>query len=945
VLAYEPTIVTEVIGRSYSFYAWRPNAPQPLPFDDDMAPNDPPKPGTYNQIEQISHGWQLKTITWNQGSIEYDLANDRQDMTVGTPRVKNIFLKNKDNEIIKVVHFGHSYFETPNVNDDMGKRLKLDDVTFAPDLNSINTPVANKYTFEYNPQPLPSKGSNRIDHWGFYNGAAINDSRGLIPSFTYPGMNYYGANRNANPAFTKAAMLTKMYYPTGGYAAFTWDVHAKTYPTQVLDSIIVFTDSIINLDMACAGDEELMAEWEDRIAIPTTPTDLFGNGVQAEFSVGMGTVGNNMLSVIHADGSGWLLERPVTQPNSTPVIKASKSFSHLANGIYAYYKDVTLSPGKSYSVKGHINFPGFSIGVQLKAQWPKKVANTYTPPTDYLGGCRISKIVLFDTFTRKTIVKNYEYSTPSFIAVPEYHQPLFKYFFNNNGNPPSGNATDCMYYTAVEGMYVSSNSVHNFNAGVQAGYDWVKESIGNGEAGSTIYKFTNFNELSNHGEFPSSWRYGRLLEKSERNSNAVEIRKTTYGNRTVINPAENFAGHTAVRTGAHTCYSPGGIYPVHFDQKVYSFPCDWIYTDTVKAVDNVTGITTITVNGYDNAQHRELTRSTTFLSDGSKQTTFFKYPTDFTFSSSPSGDAVAVVRLQEKHMHNMPIEQYVQKWAPGSTQPLTIAAGYNQFKITNGITNDVAASGVHSLDISTGITNFQPTVASANTLNKDARYQVKTTVQEYDNRYNQLTLLGEGESNTGYIWGYANTLAIATVVNGSYSNKRAFTSFEKNAPGNWTYSEGAVVTTDYLTGKRAYNLAQPGSGISFEGNDNMPYIPGNCIISYWKKGGIVNISGTLSLTTGATANGWTYCEHLVPDNMVSAIQITGTALIDELRFYPKDAQMESFTYDPLIGITSSDDVGSRIVFYEYDAMGRLTIERDIFGKIIKQHTYNYQVTE
>jgi len=952
-LDYEPIVTTEVIGRSYHFYTYRPNAPQPLPFDDDMGPNDPAKPGQFEQIEQISHGWQLKTITWNQGSIEYDfVTGDREDMAAGSPRVKNLFLKNKDGETIRVVHFDHSYFLTPNVNDMNGKRLKLDAVTFAPDLSSINSPSAHKYSFEYTPLALPSKASNRIDHWGYYNGAAINDTRGLIPSFSYPGMNYYGANRDANPNFTKAAILTKMYYPTGGYAAFTWDVHAKTYPTQQLDSIIVYTDTLIEHVWLCQ-DDEINAEWaDDVLAIPTTPADLFGNGIQATWTCGMGISGPNLpLPVNHAAGMGWLNERPAGVPfTTTPTVRASKSFNWLSSGAYYYTNDLTLHPGKYYSFKGHINSPGYSIEVALKAKWPRKVANVITPPADYLGGCRIRSIVLFDTFSRKSIVKNYDYSTPSFIAVPEYHEPVMnKYYYYNNGNPPSGNSTDCMYMLPIEGMYVSSNSVHNFNAGVQAGYSWVRETIGNGEAGYTVYNFTNFNETSNHGEVPSTWRWGRLTKKSEFTSTNAEVRRTTYGTPIILNPSENFAGHTAIRTGAHPCYTPGGNYQAHYNQKIYSFPCDWLYTDSVKVEDFHTGITTLSVNSYDNPQHRELTRSTTYLSDGSKQTSFVRYPTDFAFSGTPSGEAAAIARMQEKHIHNVPVEQYTQKWLPSSSQALTIAAAYTGFK--NGTTpaNSVLATTTSNLDIAAGIPDFQPAAASANTINKDSRYGLKGTIEEYDPVGNPITLLGEGQAKLGYIWGYNNTLPIAKVVNDSFSNKRGFTSFEKGANGNWEYGEAGIVTTDKFTGKRAFDLSSGAAkpGMFIPPSDGGPYVPhqpvpGMYIVSYWKKGGAVSIVGTISMTTGtSTPDGWTYCEHLL-QNPLNFVELAGTGLVDELRFYPKDAQMESFTYEPLTGITSRDDAGSRVIFYEYDAMGRLSIERDVFGKILKKYTYQYQ---
>lgn len=946
---YEPVVTTEVIGRSYSFYAWRPNSPLQLPFDKDMAPNDPPIPGTYNQVEQISHGWQLKTISWNQGRIEYDfVTGDRQDMTAGSPRVRNIFLKNKDGQTLRVIHLGHSYFETPGVNDLTGKRLKLDAVTFAESPDSLLAASAYKYSFEYNPLPLPGKLSNQIDHWGFYNGAVANASRGLIPSFSYPGMNYYGANRDANPYYTQAAMLTKMYYPTGGYAAFTWEAHAKTYPTQQLDSIIVYNDTLIEFEMACEGNEELTGEWEDHLTIPTTPSDLFGNGIQATWSCGMGISGPNFPpeAINAADGMAWLNERPIGVPYTTsPTIRASKSFSWLQSGAYHYSQNVTLNPGKYYSLKGHINRPGYSIEVALKAKWPRKVANTYTPPSDYLGGCRIRSIVLYDTFTRKTVTKHYQYSLPSFIATPQYHEPLTKYFFYNNGNPPSGNASDCGYQIPIEGMYVSSNSVHNFNAGVQAGYDWVKEIIGNGEEGSTVYRYTNFSELTNHGEVPSGWRYGRLREISEFNHVGTEVKRTTYSNQTVLNPAENFAGHTAVRTGAHPCYSPGGSYPVHFNQKQYSFPCDWIFTDSIRTIDYITGVQTLTVNSFENPQHREVTRSTTFLSDGSKQTTFLKYPTDFAVAGSTSGEAAGVATLQERHIHGMPLESYTQKWLPGNGTPLTIAGSCKQYKrVSNG---SAVLNSTQKLELSQGITDFQPTASSTNTISRDTRFRTKATVIETDARNNVLTLVTDGNEKTGYIWGYDGTAIIATVANDSFSRKRAFTSFEKDATGNWAYGDGSVVTTDFLTGKRAFDLSNPASTLGIEvppaiGTPFLPHqpLPGLYIVSYWKKNGTVAVAGTAPAFTGMTANGWTYCEHLLTDPL-NYIQITGTALIDELRFYPKDAQMESFTYDPLLGITSRNNAGDHIILYEYDAMGRLSVEKDVFGNILKQHTYQY----
>ncbi|MNL61593.1 hypothetical protein D3C87_1855390 [compost metagenome] len=64
--------------------------------------------------------------------------------------------------------------------------------------------------------------------------------------------------------------------------------------------------------------------------------------------------------------------------------------------------------------------------------------------------------------------------------------------------------------------------------------------------------------------------------------------------------------------------------------------------------------------------------------------------------------------------------------------------------------------------------------------------------------------------------------------------------------------------------------------------------------------------------------------------------------MDDIRVYPFDAQMTSYTYDPLVGMTSATDVKGQTAFYEYDEFGRLKYIKDADGFILKDHTYNYK---
>jgi len=50
--------------------------------------------------------------------------------------------------------------------------------------------------------------------------------------------------------------------------------------------------------------------------------------------------------------------------------------------------------------------------------------------------------------------------------------------------------------------------------------------------------------------------------------------------------------------------------------------------------------------------------------------------------------------------------------------------------------------------------------------------------------------------------------------------------------------------------------------------------------------------------------------------------------IDELRLFPTDAQMSTFTYDPLVGMTSQTDPNGITTYYKYDSFGRLEYVKD-----------------
>ena len=56
----------------------------------------------------------------------------------------------------------------------------------------------------------------------------------------------------------------------------------------------------------------------------------------------------------------------------------------------------------------------------------------------------------------------------------------------------------------------------------------------------------------------------------------------------------------------------------------------------------------------------------------------------------------------------------------------------------------------------------------------------------------------------------------------------------------------------------------------------------------------------------------------------------------------KNAHITTYTYKPLVGMTSVMDAKGMIVYYEYDSFGRLRSEKDQHGNVVKSYDYHYK---
>ncbi len=218
---------------------------------------------SYGGSMQRTNDVYLQKIKFKNGYIDFttkerfDMKGINQNLP---PQCLDFFEVHNDNhKLIKKVDFLYAYFNQDS-NDPEFMRLRLDAVQ---EKNSTTTIPPHQFT--YNTIDLPSKKSLSIDHWGYYNGAnnnavnfkvsklidfdnltpggngiSINGAprtsriiKTLVPdlsiklSSTY---NFTGANRESDEIKMQAGILKSIQYPTGGITNFTYEPHDYSDP-------------------------------------------------------------------------------------------------------------------------------------------------------------------------------------------------------------------------------------------------------------------------------------------------------------------------------------------------------------------------------------------------------------------------------------------------------------------------------------------------------------------------------------------------------------------------------------------------------------------------------------------------------------------------------------------------------------------------------------------
>jgi len=873
-----------------------------------------PSSNTYAIKTKIPN-YLLTEVVFAEGKVVLTSATAREDvkalqMYTGSsvnisPALDKIEILNKSSETLKSIEFNYDNHE----------RLMLKEVNEKP---GGNVPGAQNSVHKlqyYGGAAMPSldRMSNdykKQDHWGYYNGIA---NQTLIPTFnllSYGGPDNVrpGANRASKSEASILGMLKSIQYPTGGTASFEYEPNSISFPNV----------------------SSVPEEYQGSIETTGTPQTLierhYSNSANDSFSLSgfsnlmfteiwVYNVGDPPPSIHHNTLHISLPDiKEFSFEMSPGVMYLERTYkrANVANGTYNFDVNIT---GYNQQLDFVINYtPGQNPALPVKIE---------------VGGQRLKKAT-HDDGHNPVSYKQYVYSNFEFVGDPDYASR--QDYWNNYG--PCD--TNCPWTTTI------GSSNNNYNGGSVMKYRNIIEQSGeNNSMGEIRYRFSP-SKIENIG----LWRYydidlgnaqagGKLISKEyfEKLGNGnLRIKAKEFSNYDIhefeATDNTNYL-YSLINEWSNVIYPPNGDeFGIGASRandflngaKLFKYRLS-SYTAKLKDEgrveyfyenSNLVPIDSIVSKKAFFYLGANLTFPSKIQEYNSKQKLVlneFKYPQDLTFSDPVAENArvkmiqrniIAPSLIHSKSVDGLKIAEKTvlfKEWSNGLLLPSSDETVYNN----SGNSND----------------------------------KLSVYFKQYDLRGNLLQQAQKDNVNYSYIWDVNANLS-TSVINSSV-NDIAYSSFESIDNDSWITTGTQRYTSDAITGTQCYSLNS--GSISKSGlTALMKYV-----VSYWAKtGASVTISGGAVGTPVAirSYNGWTMYEQTLTG--ASTVTVSGTGLLDELRLYPIDAQMTTYTHKPFIGITSQTDAKGQTTYYEYDEFQRLKNVKDQNGNIIKNNIYHYK---
>jgi len=883
--------------------------------------------GTQKNVSTMTYNELLiKQINFKNGHVQFNRNTVRKDVDGSNANsLDEMLVYNAANQVIKKITFNHDYYNASPFTDYWTcYRLKLTGFTESDPGMTIN----KTYSFGYDNTPLPPYGSYSIDYWGFYNGAT---NQGLIPTTTVYGSdlnsvsfmnaNYTNplggrnltytvgnANREPSASFMQAGILNKITYPTGGNSQFAYEPHqylSDGYTTQL----------IVKGGMTRGISKSALSSATYSFTVPSDPSLAVVN---------QGTIVSN-ISINFSPSNIGNTEFGETQLVTLKDVTANRiirTWKHDGDLTVALNvnEQLSLSSGESYVLENDV-YGDNTVFINSSINWTE---NTNQHPIKIGGGLRVQSIKHFTIDNVLSKEENYVYGTAeNNLGVKLFDERNFYKNYEDVVNAYyigiTGTGSACVLYDGSSiGVCWQRNFLgfSKYNSMTYLGspilYPTVTKYEGNPvtNIGKTVFNYNiNIDPISfpaefinsgNYGSINNAWSQGELTDETAYKYSGgqytpVEKKQyeyTTYNFtrdtgimikqfKQFIKLMDCFTNTYGPESGATS--QPGNGFFSIFPYTVKSGASKMTKeTKTIYDQLNVSNtISTVTSHQYQNSSNLYPTEVDLTASDGTTKITRLKYPQDMS-------DPVSLAMVS-KNILSPPLEEKLLKSVSGTETLLsTTQTAYKQ--IGNLIVRDNIKASTGSNAPETRIVFNQYDSNNGNILEQ----------QKVDGPYE------------AYQWGYNGEYPVARAVNAG-NNDIFYDSFEEGN-GNSTLNDSKTGHYSH-TGTYAKSL----TGLS----------GGNYTLTYWQKSG----SAWSLVSLPIMVSGSTYTIGASP-------AINGQ--IDDVRFYPATAQMTTYTYDPLIGMTSSTDAKGNITYYEYDSFQRLMNIKDNDGNVVKHMDYHYQ---
>lgn len=868
------------------------------------------------------------SILFDNGYVKFSISTAvREDLktiqpNAAIPSVNGFTVYNSNAEKIKEFSFPQGYFGT-------NKRLKLSGIN---EMNGTKVDKMWKFTY-YNEESSPTIYSMDKDHWGYYNGAG---NSSLIPNIDYSEiipqwitMSQTSANRNSSTA-SQMNMLQKIQYPTGGTDVIEYEpnqIKVRAYDQITSLSPFFNPDDATYFDPLASASTTLVGAVSGSFVIPAPPAGATATTVQIQGSV--------TLDPSHFDDPTFSFTGPTGAdltdlykamntlipgyPNQTGTTLISKK---LIPGTYTY----SFIPGQDFNGGTNMTYNiNFNIAVEKQK----------TPIPYLIGGVRIKRVIKSDSTGTPSNYRTYVYtdslSSVAFKNIPNYVSStnILATWVVATGCSTCGNR-----YTVYDENVIPFGGSH-----IEYGNVSMYDSSTLGILGRTdnTYLFTD-NEYGSYASpyvapVNTSWKAGSLTNQ--------KIYKLVGSMYTLLEETKNDYlpfNRNKITTGHRTNYSTycnlSSAISHSFNvslSTLFSEQFGLVQT-TKRSLLPVKGLINQTTITFGSVKHTQPTISAALNSKGELLKEKIIYSFDYDTTLTTNVDARAIRNIVRLNMM-VPIERIQYRTIAGVDY--VVGGTCTRYREDRPLVDRM-----YSLRLANPIlmSSFVPSAISGiGEFSRDSRYITDAVFTSYDELGNITSVAPVDKDTTSYMYDYQKMYAVAEIEN-ALSTDVSYTSFEADQKGNWTFAGVPVADASSPTGSKCYNTAS--GAITKTGLTSTK----TYLLSYWTKNAAAyTITGTISgfPIKGRSVNGWTLYTHKITG--VTSLTISG-GYVDELRLYPADAMMKTFTYKPLMGTTSECDPNNSITYYYYDNTGRLLMVKDQDGKIVKMMDYQYQTS-